>query len=117
MKNTRLTLLTMIALLGFSLAAFGAQTFSGEIMDSQCAMMGSHTQMEKMHPMIHGAKQCTLQCVKMGGHFVLYDHASKKTYKLDPESNARPYAGERVRISGTLDGDTIHVGKISKRSL
>ncbi|MGH9397401.1 MAG: DUF5818 domain-containing protein [Terriglobia bacterium] len=124
MKNRQLALLVITVLLGFSLASFGAEKFSGDIMDSSCAMMGSHAKMEAMHHMPassaltgKAAKMCTLQCVKMGGHFVLYNPSTKKTYKLDPESDAQAYAGERVSVTGTLNGDTIQVEKISKRSL
>lgn len=124
MKNRRLILLATVALLGFSFTAFGAQKFSGVIMDSECAMMGSHAKMEAMHHMpassaLTGkdARMCTLECVKMGGHFVLYNRSTKKTYSLNPGDDARAYAGERVTVSGTLSGDTIQVTKISKRSL
>lgn len=118
MKTRRITLLATIALLGFTLAAFGAG-FSGVIMDSPCAAMGSHYQMQTSHPKMfthpshaltgREARMCTLVCVKGGGHFVLYNPRTKKTYSLDPESDAKPYAGERVRVSGTLSGTTIHV--------
>ena len=127
MTNRRLTLLVIVALVGFSLTAFGADRFSGVIMDSSCAMMGSHEKMESMHPKMfehpsnaltgREARMCTLECVKMGGHFVLYNPSSKKTYKLDPETDARQYAGERVSVAGTLNGDTIQVQKISKRHM
>lgn len=124
MKNTRLTLFALVALLGFSLAAIGAQKFSGDIMDNGCAAMGSHAQMEKMHNLpassaLTGkdARMCTLACVKMGGHFVLYNPSTKKIYSLNPEKDARAYAGDSVIVTGTLQGNTIHIRKISKGGL
>lgn len=123
MKIKTMTLLASIALLTFSTAAFGAG-FRGVIMDSGCASMGSHYQMEKGMPKLfkdpnHSltgaeAKKCTLACVKMGGHLVLYNPSTKKIYKLDPASDAEAYAGESVRVAGTLSGTTIHITKIAR---
>ena len=123
MKTRPTTLLATIALLTFSLAAFGA-SFRGVIMDSSCAKMGSHYQMEKAHPKMfkdpnHAltgaeARACTLACVKMGAHLALYNPTTKNIYKLDPASDAEAYAGERVKVTGTLSGTTIHVTKVSK---
>ena len=93
-------------------------TYKGEIMDSQCASMGSHEKMMKMHEDIKTAKDCTLGCVKMGGKFVLYDAATKKTYKLDDQQKPVPFAGEKVKVTGTYDEATgiIHVVKIATAS-
>jgi Protein of unknown function (DUF5818) len=102
------------------------KTFSGVIMDSQCAMMGSHEKMEKMHSDMFKkpsaaltgpeARKCTLACVKQGGQFVLYNKATKTTYKLDDQEKPREFAGERVKVSGTYDASTmtIHVESIRK---
>lgn len=124
MKNTRITLLALAVVLGLSLGAFGAQRYSGVIMDSGCAAMGSHAQMEKMHHLPSSsaltgkiARECTLACVQAGGHFVLYNPSTKKTYSLDPETDAKAYAGESVSVTGTLEGETIHVKKITRHRL
>ncbi len=69
MKKLALTVLALLTAVSLSLAApkLGhkngkAKTFTGEIMDSQCAMNGSHAQMEKMHNMPDDSKACTLEC-------------------------------------------------------
>jgi hypothetical protein len=94
-----------------------AQTFAGEIMDSQCAAMGSHEAMMKMEG-TKNAKECTLACVKQGGKFVLYDAGSKTTYQLDNQEKSREFAGQKVKVSGTLDekSKTIHVQNIQTSS-
>jgi uncharacterized protein DUF5818 len=94
------------------------KTFTGEIMDSQCAMNGSHAQMEKMHNMPDDSKACTLACVKMGGKFVLYDSAKKATYMLDDQDKPREFAGQKVKVTGTYDKatKTIHVEAIEAAS-
>jgi len=106
------------------------KTFTGVIMDSQCAMMGSHEKMEKMHAKMFDnkssssltgpeARKCTLACVKMGGQFVLYNKAAKATYKLDDQEKPREFAGEKVKVTGTYDPSTmtIHVAEIRKAAV
>jgi hypothetical protein len=92
-----------------------ARAFTGEIMDSSCAKMGSHEMMEKEHKMAHDGKACTLGCVKMGAKFVLYDPATKAVYALDDQKKPEAFAGQKVRVNGKLDSvtNTIHVESIA----
>jgi hypothetical protein len=92
-------------------------TYTGEIMDSQCAKMGSHDAMMKKEN-IATEKDCTLGCIKMGGKFVLYNADKKMTYKLDDQTNPRDFAGEKVKVMGTYDKatKTIHVTDIKAAS-
>jgi hypothetical protein len=111
----------LFALLAFAAPKPKSQTFTGEIMDSQCAMNGSHAEMLKKEghedmdansPM--AKKMCTQNCVKMGGKYVLYNAADKKVYELDDQKKPADFAGDNVKVKGTLDGNTIHVQSISK---
>ena len=104
-------------------AAPKEKTYSGEIMDSQCAMNASHAQMLKKEGM--GDKDpndpmakamCTKNCIKMGGKYVLYDSASKKVYQLDDQTKPEQFAGQNVKVTGTLNNDTIHVSNIEPGS-
>src|SRR5881394_3883335 len=90
-------------------------TFTGEIMDKQCAQMGSHENMMKTEG-AKNAKECTLACVKNGGSFVLFDSQTKKVYRIDDEKKVREYAGERVQINGNYDqdADVLHVKTITR---
>ena len=94
--------------------AANANSFSGEIMDSMCAGMGGHEQMIQSGK-VKNAKECTLECVKMGATFVLYDPATKTTYGLDDQKTPAQFAGEKVNVSGPLGAatKTIHVEKIT----
>ena len=57
---------------------------------------------------------CTTKCVKShGAKYALYDEADKKVYILDPQDKADGHAGHDVTVTGTLDGDTIHVSSIA----
>jgi hypothetical protein len=107
---------------GFAVAK--DKTFSGEIMDSQCAKNGSHAMMlakegmagKENDPM--AKTMCTNNCVKMGGKYVLFDAASKTTYQLDDQTKPVQFAGQEVKVTGTLDKatKTIHVTEIKTAS-
>jgi Protein of unknown function (DUF5818) len=84
-------------------AAAKQQVFSGEISDSICGLK---------HMMPGSAKKCTLECVGMGGKFVLADHVHNKVYKLSDQKTPRQFAGQKVTVTGSLKGDTIQVAKI-----
>lgn len=99
------------------------ETFTGEVMDSQCAMNASHAEMLKKEgmgdkdpndPMVKA--MCTKNCVKMGGKYVLYEAASKKIYQLDDQTKPEQFAGQNVKVTGTLSKDTIHVTNIEPGS-
>ena len=57
---------------GFGTARAADTSFTGEIMDSQCANMGSHDNMMKGEH-ASNAKECAIACVKKGGTYALYD--------------------------------------------
>ena len=87
-------------------------TVVGYIGDSQCGLE---------HPMKMGdAKECTLKCIEMGGHFILADRAKKVVYILDKEAQtkAKEFAGQKVKVTGHVSGKdkTIHVTKIEAAS-
>jgi len=86
-------------------------------MDSMCAGMGGHEKMLKSG-MVKNARQCTLECVRMGATFVLYNSTTRKIYKLDNQKEPAQFAGENVTVNGTLDAstNTIHVEKIQAAS-
>jgi hypothetical protein len=122
-KRHLLLVLAAVLLSTLSFAAPKGKTFKGEIMDSQCAMNGSHAQMLKKEgmgdkdpndPMVK--KMCTESCAKMGGKYVLYDAASKKVYQLDDQTKPQQFAGQNVKVTGTLSKDTIQVTNIEPGS-
>lgn len=86
------------------------KTFTGEISDGQCARNGGHAQVMK-RASINTAANCTKGCARRHG-YVLYNAASQKTYRLDDQGRPAEFAAKKVRVTGNLDGDTIHVLKI-----
>lgn len=127
MKKLVLNLMMATLIVGVSFAnakihrthkARGAKAFSGEIMDSQCAMMGSHDPAGYKMTKTDNPKDCTHACVKMGGKFVLYDAAWKATYMLDDQEKPQEFAGQKVKVTGTYNKatKTIHVKSIEAAS-
>ncbi len=119
MKRSAVYLMSlMLYLASLSYAGESVRTFRGEISDSQCAMnvhslTHSHQEMLKSKGLMGGTSaDCANRCAKqMGGEFVLA--AGKEIYRLDDQAEAEKFAGQRVKISGTLDAKTktIHVVK------
>ncbi len=110
-------LVLSLSFVGLSFGAVKEQTFTGEIMDSQCANMGSHDVMMKQEG-AKDAKQCTTGCVKMGGRYVLFNATEKTIYQLDDQNKPAQFAGEKVTVKGKLgkDNKTIHVSSIQSGS-
>jgi hypothetical protein len=57
-------------------------------------------------------KDCTLECVKGGSKFILID-SSGKIYQLSDQKKPVAFAGAKVKVTGTLNGDTITVTSIA----
>ena len=91
-------------------------------MDSSCAKMGYHEMMEKQHNVPSNAASdkayTEAYFVKAGAKLVLYDASTKTAYELDDPKKAEQFAGEKVKVTGTVDqaSSTIHIAKIAKAS-
>jgi hypothetical protein len=98
-----LSLAAMLALGAIGL--FGAtESWTGTISDSMCGASHGSTP----------AKQCTLGCVKKGAKYVVV--VGDKVYTVSNQNapGLMKYAGETVKVTGTMNGDSIMVKKISK---
>jgi hypothetical protein len=90
-----------------------AQTFSGEIMDALCAKDGSHEKMmAEMKNMGHDKNSCATMCARLGSKYVLYDSSKKAIYSLDDQDKAEAFAGQTVRVQGSLQKNKIKVERI-----
>ena len=82
------------------LAAPATQTFTGVITDSLCAK-ADHSQMQ----MGSNDAECTRACIDAhGAMYVLYD--GKNVYTLSDQRAPEKFAGQKVRVIGTLDAKT-----------
>ena len=87
------------------------QVFVGFITDTECGP--NHAPMRARGDMGRDDKECTLKCVAKGATFGFVDAERKHFYQLDDQEQPRPLAGEKVRIVGRIEGDTILVTRIS----
>ena len=95
----RYLILNLLAVTALS-AAPPKQTFTGTITDSMCAK-ADHSQMQ-MGPT---DRECTLACVDVhGASYVLYD--GKNGYMLSDQRTPEKLAGQKVKVTGTLDAKT-----------
>lgn len=91
-------------------SAQSTQTFVGTITDDMCATKDGHATM-RMGPT---DAECTKACVAAhGAEYVLAD--STNVYTLSDQKTPEKFAGQRVRVAGTLDAKTkkIQVQSIS----
>jgi hypothetical protein len=103
---TALVVLSLAALAG---AGSAPRVFSGEISDSQCAMnvysLGrSHEEMIKKSTLGTDAASCARACIRRGGEWVL--RSGGDVYRLRNQAGVDEYAGQKVKVSGTLDPTT-----------
>jgi hypothetical protein len=97
MKHLISSLLAVAALS----AAPGKQTFTGTITDNMCANKAGHSQM-RMGPT---DAECTIACISAhGATYVLYD--GKAVYTLSDQRTPEKFAGQKVKVVGTLDAKT-----------
>ena len=78
------------------------KTFVGDISDKMCGAK---------HGMGGSAQDCTLKCVEGGSKFVL-STPKGKIYDLSDQDKPKEFAGQKVKVTGTLDGDSIQVTTI-----
>ncbi len=82
-----------------------AQSYEGIVTDSHCG--AKHSASVGMT-----AADCTRVCIHSGEHFALVD--GDKAYKLEGGMDAlKQSAGQRVKVIGTLSGNTISVASVT----
>ena len=76
------------------------QTFAGRITDSMC-LTGDHSYMR----MGSTDAECTAACIDSHGALYMLA-AEKEQYGLSDQERPAAFAGQRVRVTGTLDAKT-----------
>ena len=97
-------------LVGFSRTA-SAETLTGKISDAMCGK--SHDAMTEHGKKMSG-KQCPVACVEHGSQYVFV--SGDKVLKVSNQDFAglKQFAGDTVKLTGDVKGDTITVAKIEK---
>ena len=106
----QLMVVAAMVLVGASGAFAADQTWTGKISDSKCG--ATHAAGEHGQKMTD--KACTEACVKGGAKYVF---ASKgKIYQIANQDAAdlMTHAGQMVKLTGEMKGDSITVSKIQK---
>jgi hypothetical protein len=85
------------------LAADAPKTFTGVITDEMC---GNDHKMMNVSP----DSKCVTECVKAGSKYALL--SGTKVYKLSDQSAPAKFAGQKVKVTGSLAGDTIAVKSV-----
>ena len=100
----RSTLLLLACAFGLA-AADAPKTFTGVITDAMC---GKDHKMMNVKP----DTKCVTECIKMGSKYALLDGA--KVYELSDQKAPEKFAGQKVKVTGTLDaaGKTLTVTSI-----
>lgn len=101
---------TAVAVFALATSAFAAdQTLAGRISDSRC---GATHQTKAEHGKKMSAAQCTEACVKGGAKYVFVSGGKVYNIANQDAPNLAADAGRRVRLTGSVSGDTITVSKL-----
>ena len=80
------------------------ETLTGTICDTMCG--AKHRMMTFVSD-----KDCTNACVKLGLKYALF--VGKKVYELDgKEGDLEKIAGEKAKVTGTVEGKKFHVTSV-----
>jgi hypothetical protein len=101
---------TLVVIAAITLSARPAeQTWSGEISDSHCR--AEHQPIAEDDPVLP-SPECVKICLKNGFKYVFV--VDEKVYSISNQDHAdlAKFAGQAVKLTGELKGDTIAVAKI-----
>lgn len=90
--------------LSFASAGAFAESFTGVVADSMCASNAAKASTPE-----HAA--CAAKCIKGGSAPVLV--VGDKVYKIENQESVAKHIGHKVDVMGTLNGDTIHIDKVT----
>ena len=76
-------------------------SWSGVIMNNNCTADEAFAE----------APKCTEKDVP-GAKHVLYDDTTRQMYLLDPQDEAIGHLGDSMTLTGTLEGNTVHVASL-----
>jgi uncharacterized protein DUF5818 len=88
-----MTKLASLFMAGALIGGAATQTFTGVITDSMC---GKDHAMMKVTP----DPKCVVECVKHSSKYALLD--GKNVYVLSDQKTPEQFAGQKVRVTGTL---------------
>ena len=87
-----------------TLAAAPPKTFTGVITDTMC---GKDHAMMNVKP----DSKCVIECVKAGSKYALLEGTN--VYELSDQKTPEKFAAQKVKVTGTLNGNVIQVQSIT----
>jgi hypothetical protein len=101
--------LVFSSVLAMSLCSFGAlaEELTGYISDAHCG--AKHNA-----PSAANTKCVKDMCIKGGADPVLVSNGKVMQFDADSKEKAKAYAGENVKIDGTMDNDVVKINSIDK---
>ena len=98
-----LALCFVFALSAMALDDMGkSTTVNGWITDAKCGAKGANA----------GGEACTKKCVAAGEKMVVVTDGDSKVLAIDNQDAVKEHAGHHVAVTGTVSGDSIHVGSV-----
>ena len=82
---------------------------AGYIGDSMCGLKHGRSKTTEAQD-----RDCTIQCVHDGSRYILADRTAHKVYQLEDQAAPKAFAGEKVRVTGEIEGDSLRVETIEK---
>lgn len=102
-KRLLICSLALVLFAGVNFASPKDGSWTGWVTDTMCGAKGAKA----------GHAGCANKCVKEdGAKYALYNPADKKVYTLDPQEKLTEHAGHFVKVTGSVEGDTIKVKSI-----
>ena len=106
LRNAGLFAALLLVAASIASAKSNSQTFTGQVSDAMCG--AKH--------MSGPPAECTRACVKQGSKYALV--VGDKVYLLQTDDKANlakldSLAGEKAKVSGSLEGDTIKVSSVA----
>ena len=92
-------LIVLVASVSF---AGDAQTVNGWVSDSKCGVKGANAD----------AAACTKKCIAGGASPVVVTDKDQKVLAVDNPAALKGHEGHHVAVTGTIDGDKIHVDSV-----
>ena len=104
-------LLCVLAVAALAPSASAQQTWTGTISDNSCH--GKHEAGGEAG-LPEGERECTLACIRGGSKFVLVTDGKLYLIAKQDDPALVGHAGEKVRITGEMQGDILTVASIQK---
>jgi len=95
-------------------SASASRTLVGRITDAECGP--SHGPKLRLGNMGRTDRDCTLKCLAKGSPLGFVEAGTRRFFQLDDYEKPRPFAGQSVRLTGRVEGDTIFVESVEPAS-